>query len=250
MKKLVKLLILILVAGLLFTTPAVAKGGNAKESLVSLGDSIPYGYNLNQHNKTTSKDAFPYLMGDTGDLRVRNLGVPGWTTSELLASMQSDQKYRQAVRHADYITLTIGNNDLLQALQAAQAESGSDPLLFMAILQQKISDSNVFGNIGKIIKEARSLSDAPIVIFNVYNPFQADDPSHDIGSLVLPGINKNIADLTAGYNARYGNILLADAYAAFDQSQQSYVIPGDIHPTIEGQIKLAEIGLDALGLNE
>lgn len=250
LKKIVKLLVFILVASLLFSTPAVAKNGNAKESLVSLGDSIPYGYNLNQHNKTTSKDAFPYLMGDYGDLQVRNLGIPGWTTPELLTSLKTDQKYRQAVRHADYVTLTIGNNDLLQALQAAQRESGGDQGSFMAILQQKVEESNVFANIGAIIEEARSLTDAPIVIYNVYNPFQLDNPLHAISSQILPSINKNFTDLASLYNVMYGNILLADSYAAFGQNQDTYVIPDDIHPTIEGQIKLAEIGLNVLGLNE
>lgn len=245
MKKLVTLLVLILVAGLLFSTPAIANSGNAKESLVSLGDSIPYGYNLNQHNKTTSKDAFPYLMGDIGDLRVRNLGVPGWTTANMLTALKTEQKYRQAVRHADYITLTIGNNDLLQALEAAQIKSNGDPVLFMHYIQQEIQDSNLFANIGEIIKEARSLSDAPIVVYNVYNPFQLDDPLYYVGDQILPGINESFAGLTAAYN-----VLLADAYSAFGKNQADYVIPGDVHPTIDGQIKLAEIGLEAMGLSD
>ncbi|WP_404450603.1 GDSL-type esterase/lipase family protein [Virgibacillus necropolis] len=249
MSKIFKSLTLVLLVSLLFSSTAFAKSNNAKESLVALGDSIPYGFNLGQNNHAPSKYAYPYLIGDDGDLRVRNLGVPGWQTDQMLTALKSDQKYRQAVRHADYIVLTIGNNDLLQALKVAQVESNGNPLLFMQFLQQQIKDSNLFGNIGGIIKETRSLTDAPIVIYNVYNPFQPDDPLHVVGAKILPAINKNFMDLTTYYNALYGNVLLADAYAAFGRDQAAYVLPNDVHPTIQGQIKLAEVGLDALNLN-
>lgn len=244
-----KLLALILVVGLLFSTNAIAESGNGKESLVSLGDSIPFGYNLSQSNASASRDAFPYLIGDDGNLRVRNLGVPGWTTDKMLAALETDQKYRQAVRHANYITLTIGNNDLLQILKAAQIASVGNPNLFTVHLQQIIEDSNVFENIGNIIEEVRSLSDAPIVVYNVYNPFQLNNTLHSVSSLVLPGINTHFKTLTNGYNALYGDVLLANAYTAFGQEQATYVIPKDIHPTNDGQLKLAEIGLEALGLS-
>ncbi|MFD1039770.1 SGNH/GDSL hydrolase family protein [Virgibacillus byunsanensis] len=247
--RIVKMLVLLLVVSLLFSTSTFAKSGNAKESLVSLGDSIPYGYNLTKNdNASTSKYAFPYLIGDDGDVRVRNLSEPGWKTEQMLSSLQSDQKFRQAVRHADYITLNIGNNDLLQALEVAQFKSGGDPVKFVDFLQEEITDSNLFGNIGEIIIETRTLTDAPIVIYNVYNPFQLDDPLHLIGSQVLPGINTQFTTIATYFNAQYGDVVLADAYLAFGQEQAKYVIPGDIHPTIEGQIKLAEIGLDALNL--
>lgn len=250
MGKLFKSLALLLIVSLLFSTTAFAKSDNAKKSLVALGDSIPFGYNLGHNNNhAPSKYAYPYLIGDDGDLRVRNLGVPGWQTNQMLAALETDQKYRQAVRHADYIVLNIGNNDLLQALKAAQMVSNGNPLLFNQSLKQEIKDSNLFGNIGEVIKETRSLTDAPIVIYNVYNPFQADEPLHTIGLQILPTINKNFTDLTTNYNAVYGNVLLADAYAAFGRNQAAYVIPDDIHPTIEGQIRLAEIGIDVLNLN-
>ncbi len=250
LKRIIKSFSLLLVLSLLFSTNAFAKNDHAKESLVALGDSIPYGYNLGETNEEASKDAFPYLIGDDGYLRVRNLAVPGLNTTQMLTSLKTDQKFRQAVRHADYITLNIGSNDLLQALRAAYQESNGNQSLFMLILQQKVQNSNLFANIGDLIKETRTLTDAPIVTYNIYNPFQTNDPLHYVGLQVLPSINKNFSDLTTYYNAVYGNVLLADAYTAFGQNQGTYVIAGDIHPTIEGQILLADIGSDALDLNE
>lgn len=249
MKKIFKLSALLLVINLLFSPTTFAKSDNGNTLLVALGDSIPYGYNLSKNNENPSMFAFPYLIGNEANLQVRNLGVPGWKTIDLLRALRTDQTYRQAVKHADYITINIGNNDLLQALKAAQADSGGDPVLFTPLLQQKITGSNLFRNLGEIIKEARTLTDAPIAIYNVYNPFQKDTSLHRVALQVLPIINSTYEKLTTVFHYLYDDVLLADAYAAFGQNQATYVIPDDIHPTIKGQIKLAQIGLDVLGLN-
>ncbi|GAE34475.1 SGNH/GDSL hydrolase family protein [Halalkalibacter akibai] len=246
MKALSKTLILLILASLFFSTSAFAKSDQAKLSLVSLGDSIPYGYNLtNNDNATTSKEAFPYLIGEATDMRVRNLAIPGWRTDQMLNALQNDQKYRQAVRHADTITLTIGNNDLLAALRTAQARSGGSQDLFLFYLQQQLEESDLFTNLGTIITEIRSLTSAPVVVYNVYNPFQKTDPLHYVANSesVLPSINQHLLGFVGMLNTQHSNILLADAYHAFGDNQQLYVIAGDIHPTVAGQQKLAEIAI-------
>ena len=244
MKTLFRSFILLLAAILLFSTDVLAKNNNAKLSLVSLGDSIPFGYNLgNNDNASPSKQAFPYLIGEDTNMRVRNLAIPGWKTDNMLAALETNQQFRQAVRHGDYITLNIGNNDLLQALHTASVLSGGNPDLFAWHLNDQIEKSNLFKNLSNSIGEIRSLTNAPVVVYNVYNPFQNDDPLHGIGNMVLPGINWQFQQLVAGLNYNYGNIVIADAFGAFGNSQADYVIAGDIHPTIAGQRKLADVGL-------
>ena len=244
MKSFIKVVVALVLVMSLFSPTAFAKSDQAKESLVALGDSIPFGYNLGKTNQNPAKTAYPFVIGDSADLRVRNLGVPGWQTSQLLDALQTDQKYRQAVKHSDYIVLTIGNNDLLAILRDAQIESGGDPALFQQLLQSKLSNSNIFVNIGAIIQEIRSLTDAQIVMYNVYNPFQLNDPLHFVAASILPQINFNFSAI-AGV---YPGIVVADAFSAFGNNQAQYVIVNDIHPTIDGQIVLAQLGLTALGL--
>lgn len=242
-----KSFLILLVVSLVFSTSAFAKNDNGKNSLVALGDSIPFGYILDANNNHPSKDAFPFLMGKEADLRVNNLGIAGLTTGGMLNLLQNNQKYRQAVKHADYITLNIGNNDLLAALRAAAAVSGGNSETFYNQLIQNIQSSNVFENLKATIVEIRKLSDAPIVVFNVYNPFQVGDPLHYIALTALPLINGNIKSFSgAGAN----NVVLADAYTAFGSNQAKYVIVGDIHPTVAGHVKLAKIGLQALELKK
>jgi hypothetical protein len=61
--------------------PVSKAADHGKGALVALGDSISFGYNLENNNHHVSRDAFPSLMGEEADLRVRNLGEPGWTTA-------------------------------------------------------------------------------------------------------------------------------------------------------------------------
>ncbi len=224
-------------AGALFSGNVSAKEENSKKLLTALGDSITFGYNLEQHNHRVSKDAFPFVIGDYADLRVRDLGVAGWQTQDLLNALETNEKFQQAVAHADYITLDIGNNDLLQAFSDSNVTSDE-----VQSMLDKLSE---------IILEIRELSDAPVVVYNIYNPFQVGDPRHDIGNVLLSQmVNPQIESLVNVLNQELQNIVLADAFTAFGENQADYVLPNDIHPTIAGQKVLAEIGLDALDLDE
>jgi len=246
-----KAFLILLVVSLVFSTSAFAKNDNGKNSLVALGDSIPFGYNLDATNNYTSKKAFPFLMGKEADLRVNNLGIPGLTTDGMLNLLKNNQKYRQAVKNADYITLNIGSNDLIAALRAAYVASGGNSGLFQYYLNLSLANSTIFTNLNATIVEIRKLSDAPIVISNIYNPFQVTDYElHVLAKNALPKINDNISNLVIGANSYSNNVVLADAYAAFGSNQTNYVIAGDIHPTVAGHVKLAEISLAALGLNK
>jgi lysophospholipase L1-like esterase len=115
------LLAVFLFSGTIFLPSVSAKSEPSKKSLVALGDSISFGYNLG-NNHHPSQAAFPFVMGKETKMRVRNLGVPGWGTDQLLTAIQQDEKVRQAVRHADVVTLEIGSTDFLQGMLAGRGD--------------------------------------------------------------------------------------------------------------------------------
>lgn len=242
MSKLIKVLIMLVMVLSLPMATAFAHDGHGKDSLVALGDSIPFGFDPQATNEQPAKHAYPYLMGDKADVKVRNMGVPGWKTTELLAALEHNKKFRQAVKRTDYVTLHIGSNDFLEVLRAASIESGGDADLFHRLLQQKLAASPVYENLENIIDEIRSLTRARIVLYNIYNPFQLNDPLHQVSDLYLPQINGAYQDLADSYK----KVQLADAYSAFGDKQAKYLIPGDIHPSKAGHSKLAKIGLRSL----
>jgi lysophospholipase L1-like esterase len=240
MNKFFSLLAVSLVSfGLVAVPPASAKSPEARQSLVSLGDSITFGYNLGINNEHPSKEAFPYVIGQDEGFRVRDLGVPGWTSDQLLDALNNDPAFVEAVRHADVITLDIGNNDLLHGLAASQV--GHPNQIDSAILQGYIAD--MLTNLNAIITDIQSQSNAKIVVYNVYNAFQVTDPLHPFSNqLLLNYINTPIRNIALAHN-----VALADAYSAFGENQALYVRQGDIHPTELGQALLAKIGEKALG---
>lgn len=80
--------------------------------LVALGDSIPYGGRY-----CGSCTPYPALLAGALTVQsghpvsVRNLGVPGLTTAQLLARVRTDGSVRAALAGADIVTITIGHND-------------------------------------------------------------------------------------------------------------------------------------------
>ena len=66
---------------------------------------------------------------------------------------------------------------------------------------------------------------------------------HALVDYLLPPANTGIQDVVERSGSR---VEMADAYRAFGDDQDIYVIQGDTHPTARGHEVLAEIGLDAL----
>jgi lysophospholipase L1-like esterase len=224
------------------TLAAPANNGQAKQSIVSLGDSITFGWNLDGTGKNThvSKEAFPAIVASEEHFRIRNLGVGDDTSSDLLNLLQTE-KYREAIRHADYISVDIGSNDFLQG-----AKPVINRLLTIPNYQPTSTDyalikditTRMGMNLAVIIKEIRSLTDAPIVLYTLYNPFAGYDVQ--AGGL-LQGAN----DIIKSYDAD-PSIVVADAFKAFIGKQDKLILPGDVHPNTEGQEVLAQLALDAL----
>lgn len=241
MINLIKLAAAFLIILSLVFPASVAKYDQAKELLVVLGDSIPYGYNLGENNDQPAELAYPYLVGDKKNLHVDNLGIPGWQTGQLLSALQTEPSFREAVEQADYIAVTIGNNDLLEILRKTGTQSSGKQDLFQELLAQNLANSDVFTNIYAILAEIQQHTDAPVVLYNIYNPFPLDDPLHSIADAILPAINEQFAQIAVS-----PEVYLADADAAFGDDQETLVLRGDIHPTAAGQEVLAEIGEKAI----
>lgn len=82
------------------------------KSYVALGDSISSGYGL--EDDTLS---FTQQVAQDNGLELTNLAQDGETSASLLDKLQTD-RVSTAVAQADFITITVGGNDLMNALYA------------------------------------------------------------------------------------------------------------------------------------
>lgn len=239
LRKLITSVTTIALASTLFASTSLAdtkKNENSKPSLIALGDSITFGLNLD-NNQHPSKDAFPSIIGSEEDYRVRNLAVSGDQTEDLLNLLETS-KYQQAIQHADFITLNIGSNDYLKGARSiidkiiTNQQPDQSDLLLLASINQKFSE-----NLNQIIGSIRNLTDAPIVLYTIYNPIYG----FDLQALQLFGhANMTIKSYESD------SIYIADAFAAFAGKQNLYIIPGDIHPNPAGQAILAQLAIDSI----
>lgn len=239
-------------AAKLITSPAAAYGTQWPQ-LVALGDSITFGYNLfDTHGNTApSQFAFPEWIGKDDLMHVTNLAVPGWRSADLLSALSSPEFVR-VIQSADVITIDIGSNDLLANPAATQllndptilTEQGKSLTAEQDVTQLTKAVTTFGTNLQAIMKTVRGLTKAPILLYNLYNPF-------------LPGTELNLltGQLEADENAQielaaqsYRNVTLVDAHAAFVNRQQEYVrvVKSDIHPTVLGQYQLAKMGEEKL----
>ncbi|MCL6572990.1 MAG: hypothetical protein K6T88_15110 [Bacillus sp. (in: Bacteria)] len=247
-KRLSILFTLILALSTFFSSFAFAEN-NVKPNLVSLGDSITYGWNLEKEtdptNSQQSLKAFPYLIGNGNYVVSKNISGGGWTSGDLLLEINKPENL-EAIKNADVITLDIGSNDFLQhpAFQALRADPTTpiDPQAFSIVIQQ--ISVNLFNNLGSIMGTIKAQNtDAPIIVYNIYNPFSDTLAAlYPVGEQFLPSVNQGFQGFSIQFNS-----LLADAYSAFKGQQSALIFPaGDVHPNEAGQQVLAGISTDLL----
>ncbi|UPG64940.1 GDSL-type esterase/lipase family protein [Metabacillus endolithicus] len=210
-KKQSLILVIFTALTLLFSTTATAAEQEETLTVVSLGDSITFGWNLEQPQTppVQSENAFPFLIGN-GNTEVLNVSYPGWTSTQLLEAIKTEES-QQKLQQAETVTLSIGANDLLQAIELSKMienQQAVDP----EALQQKVAaaTAQVYNNITEIITLIKGQTDAPILLYSLYNPFGMNDPIygsiHMLGEMITNSVNSKVYS-TIAFNKVY-NILM------------------------------------------
>ena len=131
---------------------------SASMSVLALGDSIPAGYDC------PGCTPFPNLLGSalggaTGPtVPVTNLGVGGWTSTDLLTSVTagpaSNDRTDTDIAHSDVITVTIGANDYYSGLDEIADDTCGGPEDLDCVAGV---DAQVAANLGGVLDEISAL---------------------------------------------------------------------------------------------
>ena len=224
-------------------------------NILALGDSITFGY------PPPSTTGFPDLI--LGVRNVEKVGGSGATSSQLLATIQSNPKeFKRALKKADVITINIGSNDLMQATNMSTLLAKLQPLV--PNLEENLANGKVAqvidhtpltsptsqqlvsytSNLAKIISTVKKETRAPIILYNLYNPIVlSNNPILDqtfLGPLYhFAEENVMIVNGAIQPFENVNGVFVVDAYSTMKANPHVYIIPFDIHPTIEGQKALA-----------
>ena len=262
-RKLWAIVVCICMLTTIFSVQALA--ADETPSYVALGDSITTGYGLT--NKET--EAFPVLIaGETGTT-LTNLAEDGETSASLQTKLQTNESVKTAVAGADVITITIGGNDLMNALYAYLADE--DPKLGTPDeIADKFSNGSFTGNLSSLIEYIISFpdsenyttalqnfesnlkaiisqiklynSDAKLVVATQYNPYGHIDTS--MISIFFDDIDAALAVFETGVTALNKiintdiNYSVADVYTAFKKANTAE------DPLCNASFSLSSINLD------
>ena len=277
-----KILSIFLICAFIFTSSFTAFADDSSQSasltqtdapgkIVFLGDSIAAGYGLAGYTGSTTaspKDSYASILGEKykGELsditqaQMVNLAVSGYTSTQVLKSLENQQTLEQ-LTGSDVVVISAGGNDVMGPLLAfvyvglgvkSQEDMNKlDPKVFsdpktelkmkptLALITMNIKAFTE--NIRKISEMIHSKTNARIIVQTVYNPLDSEPRYADLSKIVdekLGELNKAINDCSdAGKN--YTVCDISKAFAG-KSSQLTNIDKLDIHPSAAGHKVIAD----------
>jgi lysophospholipase L1-like esterase len=224
-------------------TPTPPPSASLDWDYTALGDSLAFGVAA-QEGYVPRYAGF--IRTDTqANLRVTNLGVPGWTSADLLNALRNNAALRSAVMNAEVVTFDIGGNDLLSARRRFMEGScgGPENLDCFRVTVDEFKQ-NWDGILVEILA-LRSRTATVLRTMDVYNPFVAEQKALGLFERLKPyldDVNEHIARTTSA-----AGIPCAQVYVAFngangddDAVAKGYIAVDLVHPNDRGHAVIAE----------
>lgn len=171
----------------------VREDPNKKEKLhyIAIGDSLTEGVG----DQTKQGGFVPLVANDLKDrynltaVETENYGVNGERSDQILKRVKTKEEIRNNIKTADFITLTVGGNDLMKVIQ--------NNLFGLTVNSFKKPLKNYQENVTELLEEFRSLNKtAPIYILGIYNPFYLNFPEITDMQTIVNNWNKGTETVT------------------------------------------------------
>lgn len=173
---------------------------NNKELIeyVALGDSLTEGI-----GDLTEQGGFvPLVANELKDyyglsqVITTNFGKSGDRSDQILKRMDKNEEIMPKIAEADFVTLTVGGNDLMKVIQdnffGLKIDSFEKPL---AKYQQRLQE---------IITKIRSVNpDCPIYVLGIYNPFYLNFPEIEDMQTVMDNWNQGTQETVQSLENSY-----------------------------------------------
>ncbi|MBM7636697.1 SGNH/GDSL hydrolase family protein [Streptococcus saliviloxodontae] len=164
---------------------------------LALGDSLTEGVG----DSTQSGGFVPLLshqLEEKYDYRVKsdNYGVSGNTSQQILKRLRKDKQLKQALQSADFMTLTVGGNDLMavarKSLEDLTVDSFDEPAKSYQDRLRQLIELARFDN-----------PDLPIYLVGIYNPFYKVLPDTERLETIVSNWNQASQEVTKEYKKVY-----------------------------------------------
>lgn len=212
---------------------AISYADAEKLNYVVLGDSIALGFGVYNNDEA----CYGRIVANTNGYNYSNYAINGWRTMDLKEQIKQEN-IKNDIINADIISLSIGGNDYLQQ---------NLPVLFIDVVSkeyQYIDDiEKIFrDNFAEIMATIREYNpDATILVQTLYNP--RFDLLRSFYGIAVERINRSIY---AYLDENPDEFELVDVYSVFTADHPEYIAVDSVHPSAEGNYKLAEMVLEKL----
>ncbi len=227
------LVIMLLVSSFLFYPPAIAESPK-HITYIAIGDSLTAGLGSSEENHLRIHGFVPQFtkyLRDEHNVIVENYGIPGLSSTGLLALLTADEALQNRLKTAGVISVSIGGNDFLQTIRSVpESEDESALNLRMEILKRTYQETY------KLLRDLNP--DATIILLGLYNPYPKDHELTELGAKYAPLFN--------GFIEEYADdekTLVIDPYEAFNGKalEWTHIAKEDIHPNDEGYAEITRL---------
>ncbi|MDP4084149.1 MAG: GDSL-type esterase/lipase family protein [Bacillota bacterium] len=161
---------------------------------------------------------------------------PGLLTKDILDEM-NEEFVKEAIAEANIITITAGENDLIQAVR--KIESAENEEIFIQDLKNSLENFNrIMLKINKI--KSKNLNPYIIRIINLYNPY----PNNSLAEKWIQKYNKAL-----NIFSKIPQIAIVDINKVFRGYEEEYLSIGRLYPNDIGYERIAE-NLHRLGYGD
>lgn len=229
------------------TTPFCAE--TKSDYLEVIGDSIAYGYGIEDKN-----NIYGNIVASERDYILTNDAVSGYTTSDVLKLVESDEDTKTHIKQAETILISVGGNDFLHLrnnLNLSELidllDKGKDSAMIKDMLK------TVEQNIRSIHENIRELNpNGKIILQTVYNPFLGQsDKFTELLCQLIEMFREDYTQIYFDEAKTDSNMAIADVEKTFreytdDTNNTSLVQDDFIHPSIKGHRIIADLVEDAM----
>ncbi|HEX6595168.1 MAG TPA: GDSL-type esterase/lipase family protein [Bacillota bacterium] len=239
MKRAVKWIVILFSMMIIFSQTSAEKQSTLH--YVALGDSLAAGLTSDGESYVTSYPDFIYkdLVNNLSFVQIdyTSTGVPGYTTADVLKLLQNVNHVRDSVAEADFITIGIGANDIVNAIEMKKVLSKEPE--HQKEMKERTDQAihQLAKNLHLIIYEVEELNpQAPLFVMGYYNPAPYIQDAQPFMKRMVTRFNGAIEGVAVTTDAYF-----IPTYDVFVENYPKY-LPNrkNIHPNEAGYRAIAE----------
>lgn len=200
----------------------VSQLNKAEVNHLALGDSIIRGIGAGENESFVDRFSDVLEQQTKKPVVLQNEGVPGMTSSELNALLQTGN-LDEVIQKADIITINIGGNDIIHSVRNRN--------YLQAIQSFDMLQAAFAGNLSQITRRINQLNPkAIVVLLELYNPLESESELYSLADQLLPKWNVKVYEAASQFTSS----IVIETTKVINGKNLQYLSKDGVHPNALG----------------